>query len=307
MRKFLFLPVFLLLASTACAAGSWSTSERDQVRDACLNNWGGTRSQCECVVDATEATYPDVRDFSRSTAPSNELLTNLASCGVGPSSNAMGATDTSTPAKTATNANATGQPTHIFQSGDTLWSLAARYLGAGNRWPEIAQLNGIGDPNGISNGTPILIPGGALTATPKAPATTRATTATVCTVDQAEAMTAEVASLNRDYHMEAEARRRIEEMPVYLAEQQSQLARLETKVDQLRECLLSGASSSIQTFWKAFSEWIDAEEVVNGIAVGCYRDHADPIGCMEELIVSPAGQRLYEAMANLDEAKRLLG
>jgi hypothetical protein len=120
-------------------------------------------------------------------------------------------------------------------------------------------------------------------------------------------MTAEVASLNRDYHMEAEARRRIEEMSDYLAEQQSQLARLETKVDQLRECLLSGASSSLQTFWKAFSEWIDAEEVVNGIAVGCYRDHADPIGCMEELLVSPAGQRLYEAMANLDEAKRRLG
>ncbi len=62
-------------------------------------------------------------------------------------------------------ASATGQPTHIFQSGDTLWNLAARYLGDGNRWAEIARLNGIGDPNAISNGTLILIPGGALTAT----------------------------------------------------------------------------------------------------------------------------------------------
>jgi uncharacterized coiled-coil protein SlyX len=120
-------------------------------------------------------------------------------------------------------------------------------------------------------------------------------------------MTAEVASLNRDYHMEAEARRRIEEMSDYLTEQQSRLAHLETKVDRLRECLLSGASSSVQAFWKAFSEWIVAEEVVHGIAVGCYRDHSDPIGCMEELTFSPAGQRLYEAMENLNEAKSRLG
>jgi len=300
MRKFLFLPVFLLLASTACAAGSWSTSERDQVRDVCLNNWGGTRSQCECVVDATEATYPDVRDF----APSNELLTNLASCGVGPSSDAMGATDTSTTATTATNASATGQPTHIFQSGDTLWSLAARYLGDGNRWPEIAQLNGIGDPNAISNGTPILIPGGALTTTPKAPATTRATTtAAVCTVNQSNTLANAVSARARDLS-ESEPPSRIEEMLNYQVEQQSQLSLLATAVDEWGRCLRSaGAPSSPLVYHEAYAEWIAAEELVIQLAIDCYRSNSDPISCITDIQTGPAGLRLFEAMQDLSEAR----
>jgi len=74
----------LLLVLAGCSAGDWSTNERNQVRDVCLNNWGGTRSQCECVVKGTEAAYPNVDDFARSTAPSSELVANLATCGVGP-------------------------------------------------------------------------------------------------------------------------------------------------------------------------------------------------------------------------------
>jgi LysM repeat protein len=300
MRKFLFLPFFLLLASTACAAGSWSTSERDQVRDACLNNWGATRSECECVVDATEAAYPDVRDFSRSTAPSNELLTNLASCAVGPSSDATGATDASTPAKTPTNASATGQPTHIFQSGDTLWSLAARYLGDGNRWPEIAQLNGIGDPNAISNGTPILIPGGALTATPKPPATTWApTTTVVCTIDRANALAGEVNLLATDY-MEIEASQFGEEIVEFFDEKDRRLARLENKVDEWGRCL-SGAPSSVRAYQAAFSRWIDASWPFAAMGQECYFETFDVETCTQDILNSPTGQRWAEAATNLSE------
>lgn len=35
--------------------------------------------------------------------------------------------------------------TYTLKPGDTLWSLAARFLGSGTRWREIAQLNGIKD------------------------------------------------------------------------------------------------------------------------------------------------------------------
>jgi hypothetical protein len=303
MSKFFLLPFFLLLASTACAAGSWSTSERDQVRDVCLNNWGGTRSHCECVVDATEAAYPDVRDFFRSTAPSNELLTNLASCEAGSSSDAMGATDTSTPAKTPTNASAAGQSTHIFQSGDTLWSLAARYLGDGNRWPEIVQLNGIGDPNAISNGTPILIPGGALTATQRAPETTRAATTAVCTADQSNTLANAVSTRARDFR-ESEPPSRIEEMSNYQVEQQSQLSLLATAVDEWGRCLRSaGAPSSHLEYHEAYAEWIAAEELIIQLAIDCYRSDSDPISCITDISTGPAGLRLFEAMQDLSEVR----
>jgi hypothetical protein len=238
MRKFLFLPVFLLLASTACA--------------------------------------------------------------VGPSSDATGATDASTPAKTPTNASATGQPTHIFQSGDTLWSLAARYLGDGNRWPEIAQLNGIGDPSAISNGTPILIPGGALTATPKPPATTWApTTTVVCTIDRANALAGEVNLLATDY-MEIEASQFGEEIVEFFDEKDRRLARLENKVDEWGRCL-SGAPSSVRAYQAAFSRWIDASWPFAAMGQECYFETFDVETCTQDILNSPTGQRWAEAATNLSE------
>lgn len=50
--------------------------------------------------------------------------------------------------------------THTVNRGDTLWSLAQRYLGCGRRYPEIANINSppISNPNLIHIGTVLRIP-----------------------------------------------------------------------------------------------------------------------------------------------------
>ncbi|BDH57858.1 hypothetical protein MTP03_27970 [Tsukamurella sp. PLM1] len=48
--------------------------------------------------------------------------------------------------------------THTVASGDTLWAIAEQYLGDGNRYTEIAQLNGIANPDLINVGQVITIP-----------------------------------------------------------------------------------------------------------------------------------------------------
>lgn len=48
--------------------------------------------------------------------------------------------------------------THTVASGDTLWAIAEQYLGDGNRYTEIAQFNGIDNPDLINVGQVITIP-----------------------------------------------------------------------------------------------------------------------------------------------------
>lgn len=50
------------------------------------------------------------------------------------------------------------QKTHTVVSGDTLWHIAKRYLGNGARYPEIAKLNNIKNPNLIYPGQVFKIP-----------------------------------------------------------------------------------------------------------------------------------------------------
>lgn len=50
------------------------------------------------------------------------------------------------------------QKTHTVVSGDTLWHIAKRYLGDGARYPEIAKLNNIKNPNLIYPGQVFKIP-----------------------------------------------------------------------------------------------------------------------------------------------------
>jgi flagellum-specific peptidoglycan hydrolase FlgJ len=47
---------------------------------------------------------------------------------------------------------------HTIKQGDTLWSLAVRYLGDGNRWIEIQALNGGIDPKRLRIGAVLKIP-----------------------------------------------------------------------------------------------------------------------------------------------------
>lgn len=60
---------------------------------------------------------------------------------------------------------ATGKPAssmHVVKSGDTLWAIAQKTLGDGNRYPEIFEANRpmLSDPNKIYPGQVLLIPAG---------------------------------------------------------------------------------------------------------------------------------------------------
>lgn len=43
--------------------------------------------------------------------------------------------------------------THTVARGDTLWEIACRYYGSGNRWKELAERNGVTDPRKLQIGT----------------------------------------------------------------------------------------------------------------------------------------------------------
>lgn len=47
---------------------------------------------------------------------------------------------------------------HTVAKGDTLWAIAQKYYGNGNRYPEIAKANNISNPNIINVGQKLLIP-----------------------------------------------------------------------------------------------------------------------------------------------------
>ncbi|GED99118.1 LysM peptidoglycan-binding domain-containing protein [Gordonia crocea] len=48
--------------------------------------------------------------------------------------------------------------TYTVVSGDTLWAIAEKFLGDGNRYPEIAKANGIANPDLINVGQVLTIP-----------------------------------------------------------------------------------------------------------------------------------------------------
>jgi len=55
------------------------------------------------------------------------------------------------------------------RKGETLWAIAARELGNGARWPEIAALNNVGDPRKLRPGTVLQMPGEQTAQKPRQP------------------------------------------------------------------------------------------------------------------------------------------
>lgn len=66
------------------------------------------------------------------------------------------ATATYTPAPVEA-APATGG-TYTVQKGDTLWSIAARHYGNGQKWRDIAAANGMSDPRQLKVGQTLTLP-----------------------------------------------------------------------------------------------------------------------------------------------------
>jgi hypothetical protein len=61
-------------------------------------------------------------------------------------------------AQARANVTAPAERTHTVSAGDTLWSIATKFLGKGQRWQEIADKNGIRDPRSLKIGTVLKVP-----------------------------------------------------------------------------------------------------------------------------------------------------
>jgi len=68
-------------------------------------------------------------------------------------------TPTPPPEQEPQNQTAPAGISYTIKQGDTLWALAAKHLGAGTRWREIADANGITNPRTLQIGRTITIPG----------------------------------------------------------------------------------------------------------------------------------------------------
>lgn len=109
---------------------------------------------------------------------------------------------TTTPAQTAPTVTAAQSApaqqqqaeTYKIQSGDTLYAIAERELGDGNRYREIAELNGISNPNAISVGQELQIPGQQVAAAALSPEAQQATVVAGATIAQQTQTTQPVAT-----------------------------------------------------------------------------------------------------------------
>lgn len=94
-----------------------------------------------------------------STISTPNKYTPLASTVVKGTTNTATVGQTNAPKKPVTT-QSTPQRTHILKSGESLWSLAQKYYGDGNKWKTIAKANGIAekDVTKIPNGKRLIIP-----------------------------------------------------------------------------------------------------------------------------------------------------
>ena len=179
---------------------------------------------------------------------------------------------------TSTASSSPGESTYTFRQDDTLWSIAERFLGSGSRWTEIAELNGIGNPNEIPNGLVLLLPD-------------RGTTqASDCPASQANALVNEVNALTSDY-LEMEAPQDASHVRTFFDQKKLRLTRLKTKVNDWGQCL-GGAPRSIRSLHEAFGEWAGAAGSLDELERECYLEIFEGVGdCDEELFEGPVYQR----------------
>jgi len=176
--------------------------------------------------------------------------------------------------------------TYTFRQDDTLWSIAERFLGSGSRWPEIAELNGIGNPNEIPNGLILLLPDRGMTQ------------AADCPASQANALVNEVNALTTDY-LEMEAPQDASQVRTFFDQKRLRLTRLKAKVNDWGRCL-GGAPRSIRSLQKAFSEWSGAAGFLDDLERECYLQAFEGVGdCDEEAFEGPAYQRWLDSWDGL--------
>lgn len=99
----------------------------------------GQRTRQFLTVDLLEYVAMDVLIEKQATSPAKVAQQRVA-------------TGTTPTAPTST------QRIHVAQAGDSLSVIAARLLGNANRWPEIATLNGLRDPNRVNAGQQLRMP-----------------------------------------------------------------------------------------------------------------------------------------------------
>ena len=120
LRRFGYLPIAACLLSSSCAAEGFERTDRP-------------------LPPAPASTSP------ATTSEAYQSQTTVSS----------------TTSKVEAESGVSSRPEELFQytfaAGDTLWDLARRFLGSGQRWLEIAELNDIDDPTKIPNGMRLLI------------------------------------------------------------------------------------------------------------------------------------------------------
>lgn len=62
------------------------------------------------------------------------------------------------PAEAPAMAPAAAGGTYVVQKGDTLWSIAARHYGNGQKWRDIMSANGMTDPKQLKVGQTLALP-----------------------------------------------------------------------------------------------------------------------------------------------------
>ena len=171
--------------------------------------------------------------------------------------------------------------TYTFREDDTLWSIAERFLGSGSRWPEIAELNRIGNPNEIPNGLILLLPGSGSTSQDSASVPSESDTSD-CGAKYVQELVEEI-DLGALELTASNQPSTPEQMPEWLGYQQDVARYLYSMVSRWGECLDS-RSSRLSDYQSAYIEWVVSEAVWLEEAGSCYTTGPDWYGCLEDLI-----------------------